>query len=333
MTPAVFGAAARLGLTRLWRKVDAHSVPVVLLHGVLPDADASPFNSTGKFISPEKLAVFLERIGRTFKVVSADDLLDSLAGGERPADVMVLTFDDGYANNRSHALPLLERMGLPFTVFVTTGFLDSPRVLWNDLVEFAVFTTRERRLPAGILSGEMPLVADAGKRAAIAALKEALKRLPREQAARRVEDLCGALGADTADRKLDDVRFMTSGDVRYIAERGVTIGAHGVTHAILSRETSERARSEVTECKGVLEGLTGRPVRLFAYPNGRREDFNQAIKTDLAGAGYRAAFTTIHGVHRPGSDLLEIKRISLDNRWSYEEFEVRASGMLDAMRR
>jgi len=328
-----FQVPARLGLTRAWRVFDRTSVPVVLLHGVLPDADASPFNASGKFISPARLGAYLERITRVFTVVSAEDLLGELAAGRRPSNAIVLTFDDGYANNREHALPLLARMGLPFTVFVTTGFLDSPAVLWNDLLEFALYSTREQRLPAGTLAGELPLGSAAERRAAIATLKQALKRKPRAQAVEEVDHLCGVLGTDPTASKLADVRFMTSDDVRHLADAGVGIGGHGVTHAVLSRETEDRARAEVVDCKARLEGLTGRSVRLFAYPNGRREDFTPAVKRDLAKAGYEAAFTTIHGLHKPGEDLFEIKRISLDNRWTYEEFETRATGILKALRR
>jgi peptidoglycan/xylan/chitin deacetylase (PgdA/CDA1 family) len=322
---------ARLGLTRAWRRVDRSSVPVILLHGVLPDADTSPFNASGKFIDPRRMGAYLERIGRIFRVMSAEDLLHDFAAGKRPANAMVLTFDDGYANNCLHALPLLTRMGLPFTVFVTTGFLDSPAVLWNDLLEFAISSTREQRLPAGVLADDRPLGTAAERRAAIAALKDVLKRNPRDQAARQVDHLCEVLGTDRTSPKLADVRFMTSDDIRRLAGAGVGIGGHGVTHAVLSRESPQRAKAEVVDCKARLEGLVGRPVTLFAYPNGRPEDFNQAVKRDLAEAGYKAAFTTVHGLHRPGEDIFEIRRISLDNRWSYEEFETRASGILKAL--
>jgi peptidoglycan/xylan/chitin deacetylase (PgdA/CDA1 family) len=329
----VYEAPARLGLSRLWRRVSRSAVAVLLLHGVLPDADSSPFNSSGKFISPEKLRTFLERISRLHRIVPADQAVQSLASGRSLASAMVVTFDDGYANNYEHALPVLGSMGLPFTVFVTTGLVGTDTVLWNDRLEFAVSSTVRQTIPAGMVPAELAIATPHEKREATARLKHVLKARPTSEAAAAVGDLCEYLGADPRSRKLDDVRFMTADEIRRMAAAGVTLGAHGVTHAILSREKPDRVRAEVVESRQSLETLGGRPVDLFAYPNGRPEDFNAGVKRELASAGYKASFTSVYGLSRPGGDLLEIPRIPLDNRWSYMEFETRASGVLEVLRR
>jgi peptidoglycan/xylan/chitin deacetylase (PgdA/CDA1 family) len=92
-------------------------------------------------------------------------------------------------------------------------------------------------------------------------------------------------------------------------------------------------RAEVRECKHALEAITGTRIDVFAYPNGGRGDFSEAVKNEVRQAGYAASFSTIHGLYRPGDDPFEIRRVGLDNRWSYEEFETRASGILKAFRR
>jgi hypothetical protein len=91
-------------------------------------------------------------------------------------------------------------------------------------------------------------------------------------------------------------------------------------------------RSEVTDCKDRLESLTGRGIRCFAYPNGQSGDFNDMVKEEVRQAGYEAAFTAMPGLNRPGTDLFEIKRLPVDCRWSYEEFDTRVSGLLETMR-
>jgi peptidoglycan/xylan/chitin deacetylase (PgdA/CDA1 family) len=92
-------------------------------------------------------------------------------------------------------------------------------------------------------------------------------------------------------------------------------------------------RDEVTACKKRLETITGKQVKSFAYPNGQPEDFNEMVKDEVRTAGYLAAFTGIRGLARPGGDLFEIKRLLVDCRWSYKEFETRASGILEAVGR
>ena len=322
-----------LGLARLWRKIHADSVPVLLLHGILPDADTSPFNSTGKFISPQRLRGFLENVSRIFTIVSFDDYIRSLLDGPGLENVMVVTFDDGYANTYDYGFPLMSEMGLPFAVFVTTGFLDTDRVLWNDLLEFAITTTDERTLPKGLLSRGLPLVTSEDRAAAIGLVKERLKRESLDQASRSTHQICTQLGVGMDSPELNKVRFMTSGQIRNLADRGVVFGGHTVTHPILSRESEERVRREVIECKRTLEQLTGSEILHFAYPNGRRQDFNEMVKQELRRAGYVSSCTSIHGLQWPGDDVFEIKRITVDNRWTYEEFETRTSGILKALRR
>lgn len=324
---------ARLGFARIWRTFHTTSVPVLLLHGVLPDADTSPFNSTGKFISVERLKSFLRRIGRIFQFISMDEFLDSIAQGRRLSNVMLITFDDGYANNLEYGLPLLCDMGIPFSVFLTTGLIDTQKVLWTDLLEFAIFSTSRAAIEPGIIDERIDLEGDRARYVAIAKLKEALKSRSLSQAECAVENLCADLEVDKESPRLKDVRFLRSDGIRRMARAGVTFGGHTVSHPILSRESRERVRSEVQECKQHIEKLTGQVVRSFAYPNGRRQDYNEMVIAELIEAGYEAAFTSIHGLYRPGDSRFEIRRISVDNRWTYEEFETRCSGLLKAVRR
>ncbi|MGD8629027.1 MAG: polysaccharide deacetylase family protein, partial [bacterium] len=271
-------------------------------------------------------------LSQHYVFVSMETLLDGWLAGRSPRKGIVLSFDDGYSNAYTLALPLLRRMGVPFSVFVTTGYVDTGRVLWNDLLEFAIFSTREKVLPAGVLERDLPLETPADRGRAVMALKPELKRLPLEEAAGKVRTICEKIQVDRDSPELELVRFLTSDQISDMAGQGVELGGHTVTHPILSRETRERVRSEVTDCKARLESMTGRHIRCFAYPNGQRGDFNEMVKQEVIQAGYEAAFTAIRGPNRPGLDLFEIKRLPVDCRWSYEEFDTRVSGLLEAMR-
>jgi len=321
-------APARLGLTKVWRTFHHRTVPVLLLHGVLPDADARPFNSTGKFISPRKLQEFLERISRRFKVIAMETFVKNLHSQAKFDNQMLITFDDGYHNTYEHAFPLLRRMGLPFAVFVTTGFTDSRAALWSDKVEFALFSTAKKALPLGVLPCEQSLEGPENRHEAAMLLKETLKSKSLDEADRLVASVFEQLEVDPDDAGLSAVRFLGSTEIREMAAAGVAFGGHSVTHPILSRESAERIRVEIRQCKKTLEEITQEPITCFAYPNGRREDFNEAVKHELAEAGYAAAFTTMHGLYAPGDDPFEIRRIAVDGRWTYSELETRASGVL-----
>jgi peptidoglycan/xylan/chitin deacetylase (PgdA/CDA1 family) len=319
-----------LRLAGAYRKLRSSSVPVLMFHGVLPDAAASPFNSRGKIISPKKLEAFLGRFARIFRIVAMDEFVSRMLRRERPRNVSVLTFDDGYRNVYTHAYPVLKAMGLPFTVFVSTGFTDTAAVLPTDILNYAVSKTAATALPRGVLEREIDMSTPQAKASALRLLKESLKAATADEKARLLDRICEALRVKRDGPEYDDVRFLSSAEIREMAAQGATFGGHTVTHPILSSEPADRVRAEVREGKRALESITGTTVSVFAYPNGSRADFNEAVKREVREAGYAAAFSTIHGLHRPGDDLFEIHRVGVDDRWSYEEFETRASGILKA---
>ncbi len=319
-----------LRLVGVYRKLHSSSVPVLMFHGVLPDAAASPFNSRGKIVSPKKLEAFLGRFARIFRIVSMDEFVSRMLNRERPRNVSVITFDDGYRNVYAHAYPVLKAMGLPFTVFVSTGFTDTAAVLPTDILNYAVAKTAAAALPRGVLARDVDMSTPQAKASALRLLKESFKTAPADEKARRLDRICEALRVPRNGPEYDDVRFLSSAEIREMAAQGVAFGGHTVTHPILSSEPAGRVRTEVRECKRALESITGKTVSVFAYPNGSRADFNEAVKREVREAGYAAAFSTIHGLHWPGDDLFEIHRVGVDDRWSYEEFETRASGILKA---
>lgn len=333
MAAFIHTAPARLRLAVLWRRIHTASVPVLMFHGVLPDAGSSPFNASGKFVSPEKMRTFLERLSRIFRVVEMKEFVESAIRGRRLSNAMVLTFDDGYENVYRHAYPVLAGMGMPFTVFVSTGFVDTGAVLAWDALNYAVRTTAAETLPAGILPRDADLRTSEARADAARLLKAALKTETADRVAAIAGRICETLGVPRDGPQWNPVRFLSSGQIREMAERGVEFGGHTISHPILSRESPERVRAEVRGCKSALEAMTGRPVAVFAYPNGGRGDFDEATKRELREAGYAASFSTIHGLHRPGDDLFEIRRVGVNDRWTYEELETRASGVLKALGR
>jgi peptidoglycan/xylan/chitin deacetylase (PgdA/CDA1 family) len=298
----------------------------------LPETEARCFNATGKFMTSGKLKDLLSRLGRTYSFLTLDEYLQGMMG-ERPLGrAVVLTFDDGYANNHAHAYPLLMEMGIPFAIFVATGFVDTPQVMWVDLLEYAIFTTRRSVLPPGVLAAELSLSSRPEKHRAIQLLKAHLKRQTHTQATELVKTICRDLQVDDEAPELEHVRFLNSVQIREMHEHGVVFGGHTVHHMILAREAATVVGQEVRECRRQLESFTGGPVRYFAYPNGKRQDFNDLVKQELVAAGYAASWSAIGGISRPGDDLFEIRRFPVNGQWSFAEFETRISGIVEFLR-
>jgi peptidoglycan/xylan/chitin deacetylase (PgdA/CDA1 family) len=241
-----------------------------------------------------------------FNVLSLGEACARLARGSLPARAACVTFDDGYADNVQVALPILKRLSLPATFFVCTGFCEGG-IMFNDAVIEAV-----RRAPAGIhdLSslglGSHDLADNASRRAAIDALIGQLKYRSVEERRALVERLAAVMGSI-----LPADLMMNPAQIRKLHDEGMEIGAHTINHPILAALNDEGARAEIVGGKYRLEAITGAPVTLFAYPNGKPgRDYGPRDVELVRDAGFAAAVSTVSGVADGGSDLFQLPRFS-----------------------
>jgi peptidoglycan/xylan/chitin deacetylase (PgdA/CDA1 family) len=98
-----------------------------------------------------------------------------------------------------------------------------------------------------------------------------------------------------------------------------------VNHSTLTGKTQEQIRREVIESKTEIERQTGRPVTLFCYPSGKKEDFQEKAKAVIKEAGYLGAVTGLRGTFSVSDDLFEMRRYILDPDLRIEELVSRTS--------
>lgn len=239
-----------------------------------------------------------------FNVLSLQDALAAMANASLPPRAVCITFDDGYRSTHDLALPILNEFNLPATVFVTTGYLGEGN-MWNDKILEAV-----RRMPAGEvdlrdigLGTHRTRTLDERKNA-IEVLTETAKYLPPQERltlTARLDTLAGSAQVPGL--------MLTPDMLRELTRRGVDIGAHTVSHPILTSLDGASARYEIEECKLRLEAITGMPVRYFAYPNGKAgTDFDASHVAMVRAAGFAAAFSTAAGAATDAHDRFQLPR-------------------------
>jgi len=243
-------------------------------------------------------------LGSEFNVLPLGEACTRLVLGRLPPRAACITFDDGYADNERLALPILKRHGLCATFFVSTGFSDGG-VMFNDAIIESV-----RRAQAGTYDlsslglGKYALGDDPSRRRAIDAMLPRIKYRPIEERESFVERLAREMGA-SPPRDL----MMRPAQVKRLHDEGMEIGGHTVNHPILAVLDAERARAEIVGGKRRLEEITGVPVTLFAYPNGKPgRDYGPREVALVREAGFSAAVSTIRGVAHRGSDLFQLPR-------------------------
>ncbi len=246
----------------------------------------------------------MELLAKCFNVLPLHDAVEMLSTARMPPRAVAITFDDGYRSTHDLALPILRKYKLPATVFVTTGKMEK-HSMWNDIILEAA-----RRLPGGELAlhdigyGSYPLHTTADRHRTALALIERSKYLPPSERAkllRKLETLAGG----TLEQEL----MLTNDMLRELDRSNVEIGGHTISHPILTRIDDAMAREEIVGNKQQLEAIIGKRLRLFAYPNGKRDvDYNASHAQMVREAGYDAAFTTAVGPATSDSNLFEIPR-------------------------
>lgn len=245
-------------------------------------------------------------LAQWFRVLPLDSAARMLRAGALPARAAAITFDDGYADNATHALPLLQRHGMQATFFVATSFLDGGR-MWNDTLIESVRRHQKDLLDLnGLGLGLFTLKSVDDKRLAISSLLGRIKHLAPDQRDEAVERVQRA-----ASVALPDDLMMTSRQVIQLRRAGMQIGAHTCTHPILASLGDGEALAEISTSKEVLESLLDEPVSLFAYPNGKPgQDYSAKHVAMVRQAGFSAAVSTAAGVASADTDPFQLPRFT-----------------------
>lgn len=305
---ALASGARRLGqglvvgaLSRLVGAERPGRLAVMVFHRVRPAPD--PFLSGDPDL--HQFAAIMALLRDHFAPLALAEGLERLDRGTLPKRAVCVTFDDGYADNLTVALPILKRLEIPATLFIASGYLDG-KCMWNDRLAEAI-----RRLPGDKV--------DLNEyRFGVHALGD-----PRERA-KLLRDLLGLLkycppefrdviADDLATRYAPHLRspMLTRAQVRELHGQGIEIGGHTVTHPILARTTEQDAYREIAQNKEDLEGLLGERLRFFAYPNGKPVlDFGPEHARMAKEVGYTAALSTAPGVATAATDRFALPRFT-----------------------
>lgn len=287
-------------LTAVSRRSPSRLV-ILHYHRVSPAADPLyPDN-----LDPETFAGQIRLIKSTFEPLPLGQALRALAANDLPRNAVCITFDDGYADNFTVAEPILRKYGVVATFFVAAGYLDGG-MMWNDRIVQAMRGSNERVDLRELGLPDYEPGDAAQSRRSLDKLVQAAKYLPQQERERIATRLAAMYPASAATQMM-----MTSQQVRELADAGMEIGAHTMSHPILAKIDPEVAEQEIVQSKRRLEAVTGRPVEIFAYPNGKPgADFGPEHVEMVRRAGFSAAVTTSWGSAGPGSNPFQLPRIA-----------------------
>lgn len=271
------------GLSAYHRVRNKRHLTVLTFHRVLAPSDPRFHDADKEWsLSVDELASCVGFVKRHYSIISLDDLLAARRRGTplppRPA---LLTFDDGWADNEEHALPVLEAAKVPAVIFVSGDAVGRLAPFWREALRAAFLGDRlDDEIWSALWAGAKPdEAAPARDPRTLEKLLDALAELTR---ARR-----DALLEPWQPRIQDGRRHMlTVEQLRHLRSRGVAVGAHGRTHEPLNR--CEDLEDELRQPIAHLGELLGEPITTLALPHSR---FDAEVIRRAARAGYDLVFT------------------------------------------
>jgi len=276
--------------------------------------------------SAEGFAEQLDWVVPRFSVVGLGEVLAWLDGAAPlPPRPLLITFDDGYLDNLSAAAPVLASRGLPAVLFLTTGPLDGGPALCPDTVARLLGESAVSEADLPIL-GHRDWSSPGGRDQVVQELVVAAKRLPTERRDAVTASLAQTLG--TGFPESIPGLYLDWDQVRSLS--GWEIGAHTVTHPVLTSVDAETVSREVAVSKMRIEEETGRPVRALAYPNGSRDDFSDEVGSIVGDAGIDLAFTLEPGPARipeVRAAPMAVRRVNVSHGDDLATFAGRAMGV------
>lgn len=283
---------------------------IAMYHRVIDDAALDPFG-LGMCVMRDRFEQQMRYLRSAFNILSVGEAVRRLEAGEAlPERCLSITFDDGYLDNLTHAMPVLEGLQVPFTIYVPTGGLDAGEMLWWDRVIATMAATDKPALDlaeAGLSATPEPVpLTGLARAAAVDRVLDQLWALDMPAATAAVDRIERVLGSSGREKTL--ARRLSPAQVRDLHRRGVEIGAHSVHHPNLSLACDELSRREMQESRRYLEALLQAPVTGFAYPGGRMRSVTARIAQEV---GFAYALSTDTGVNQPPHDRLRLKRIGM----------------------
>ncbi len=269
-------------------------------------------------VSPDHFYEQMVWLKRNFRIVRFEDDWDRLEG-----EAVCITFDDGYMDNFSMALPILEELNIPATIFICTGSINTENELWWDELErylldeekhypenfylqddffgcgWATKTYRERRELYDTMHWLMYNKIDVKKRL------EWMKQL---------KSWSGCSGQG----RTENCVLQTDTGQKYLSPL-LTIGAHTQNHPSLKSLPRQQQYSEMAVSQSMLSTLFERKITVFSYPFGGKGDYDETTIEICRELGFYKAAANYPAIWSPGCDPFQIPRHIIRD-WGKEEF-------------
>jgi peptidoglycan/xylan/chitin deacetylase (PgdA/CDA1 family) len=313
--------------------LDNSSIRIVVYHRIMENFNSLYFPYDHELVdaTTDEFDRELTHFKRNYNVVTFGDVIRMLDDGiPLPERALLITLDDGYQDNYLHAFPLLCHHKVPATMFLAASYVGGETTFWYDRLAFILRNLDQDSISFGAGKQDFRLTKDPVRRMKV--FKVIMKILARVDNAERLQilDEINRKYGYVYDRQSEEVRALsrplTWQQVAEMSRKGIEMGSHTMTHPFLSRVDRQQLLDEMSLSKVLIERHTGSPVRVIAYPNGQRQDFNDEVKQAAREAGYSIGLSYVDGVNPLSNlDRFALKRLHVSPRHDFSMFRMALS--------
>jgi peptidoglycan/xylan/chitin deacetylase (PgdA/CDA1 family) len=306
-------------------------------HGVLPGGyKIVDRELDGNLVSADSFRHQLRFLKDQYNVISPEQfLLWSEAGHELPPRSVLLTCDDGLQNCLFEMLPILQEFEIKCLFFVTGASLSHvPTMLWCEEL-YLMFLAAPETFSSELLALGLP--AEASRQEKHLWWQELIKKFSqydlnqRKTLLRKLRmqlELSEQWGFQYREDRALSRRFLVLNEfeLHQLAQAGMCIGAHTLSHPMLSLSSPEEAWSEISQSKNDLERVLRQKIWALAYPFGDSSSVTSRELQMAKRAGYKVAFLNVGGTMGTQTPRFALPRIHITAAMSLAEFAAHISG-------
>jgi len=324
-----FLAVDKMGVWKAVQKIAPKILTILNYHRVSPwDENVNLTFKPNLSASPEMFESQMDYMNQHFNIISEADLVTWLNGGDDlPLNAALITFDDGYQDNYQYAYPILKERNLGATIFLTTNFLDEDFIFYWDLAAYCIHKTKKKVVEISRL-GEFSWQ-NGEEYSVIQEIVNRIKYLSPMEIPKVLAELSERLGVEV-DENYFKTLSLSWDQVLEMANNGIDIGSHTVSHPILSNIPVERAQIEISESKNRIEEILRKDVQSIAYPNGQVGDYTNKVVSLVRESGYKIAYSLISGptsYKEVSGERYAIRRIFLSHLDTMPRFIAKVHGL------
>jgi peptidoglycan/xylan/chitin deacetylase (PgdA/CDA1 family) len=268
-------------------------------------------------VSLENFKQHIQFLACAYPIISLQDFAHQIRTGaiQRKRQI-VITFDDGYRDNYLYAYPILKQWNVPVTIFPSTYYVETQSLFFWERLQYLIQRVDKNRVEWKIPKSNLSfafLATPEQRHAALIHIHQELKKFQPQ----KIFEILNQMDKDNQyvhpGNIAEEDLPLTWEQIREMTKTTISVGAHTYTHPVLSTLSPAEAEQEILRSKQMLEEQLQQEVRLFAYPYGEENDFNEETVAILKRLNFLCACSTYFGANDLTCNLFSLKRVVVRN--------------------